>query len=204
MRRTWYSPAARAFIAPRRTGTPTCIAFPAAWTRNISPRPRNGMSEARATRRRCPSAPGIFRGDRRALDLALLAPSPPPTRSGRSSWSGPVVKIDPATLPRPAEHPLLRPAAYEQLPAYPEGLGRVPAAVCAQRLHPIHQPHQDAGIHGGGKMIVSTPITTSPSHTATSSTWAERPRNSSRLASARWPARGTEREAPHREDAARS
>ena len=68
----------------------------------------------------------------------------------RPDWQfvmiGPVVKIDPAILPRRAEHPLARRQDLRRAAALSRRLGRRAHALRAQRIDPLHQPDQDAGI----------------------------------------------------------
>ena len=82
------------------------------------------------------------------IDLALLAAC----AAARPDWSfvmvGPVVKVDPARLPRAANIHWLGQRAYGELPGLHGRLGRGADALRAQRRHPLHQPDQDAGVPG--------------------------------------------------------
>ena len=93
------------------------------------------------------------------LDLPLLDRAwPKRIRNGRSSWSARWSKIDPATLPRRANIHYFGQRTYASCrPSWRAGT----SACCRSRAtsHAIHQPDQDAGVHGGRKLIVSTPIT---------------------------------------------
>ena len=64
---------------------------------------------------------------------------------------GPVVKVDPAELPQAREHPLARPATVRRAAGAREGIRRVPDALRAQRGDGVHQPDEDARVHGGGE-----------------------------------------------------
>ena len=99
---TWCSPAARASTRPsatpaRATSTPS---------RAASTSPHFGQARAAAARAGRPGrdpapAARLLRGDRRAAWISTCWPrSPTPAPTGSSCMVGPVVKIDPATLPR--------------------------------------------------------------------------------------------------------
>ena len=62
---------------------------------------------------------------------------------------GPVVKIDPRTLPQAAEHPLPRTEDVRRAAALPRWLGRGDPAVRAQRGDAVHQPDEDARVPRG-------------------------------------------------------
>ena len=62
---------------------------------------------------------------------------------------GPVVKIDPADLPRLPNIHYLGPKRYEELPRIHGRVGPGAAAVCAQRSDALHQPDENAGVSGG-------------------------------------------------------
>ena len=78
------------------------------------------------------------------LDIELLAA----LADMRPQWQfvllGPVVKIDPAHLPRRPNIHYLGSKAYQELPAYLAGWDADLHAVCAERGDPLHQPDQNA------------------------------------------------------------
>ena len=71
--------------------------------------------------------------------------------AARPEWHlvmvGPVVKIDPAVLPKRANIHWLGPKLYEELPLYLAG-GMSRFAVRTQPVDPLHQSDQDAGVPG--------------------------------------------------------
>ena len=91
---------------------------------------------------------GLLWSDRRTDGCATSE-----SRSGRASGMAtrhgrPVVKIDPATLPRAAISIISASGLLQSCRAYWPA-GTCAAAVRPQRGDALHQPHQDAGIHGG-------------------------------------------------------
>jgi hypothetical protein len=97
---TCASPAARACTNPRKTATRTPTASRAASTPSTSSRrSTKRLQPSRAGPRRA-SAPGLLRRDRRALRYRPVRQ----VAAARPEWQivlvGPVVKIDPANLPR--------------------------------------------------------------------------------------------------------
>ncbi len=61
---------------------------------------------------------------------------------------GPVVKIDDGSAAAPRQPALARPAAVRAAAAARRRLGRLPDAVRAQRVDRVHQPDEDARVHG--------------------------------------------------------
>ena len=149
---TWSSPAASACTGPSRTGIPTSTAFPAAWTCGHFAKAKPG---ARALAEPADQAAmprprlGLLRRDRRAprhraAGCRGRVPSRMADRHGRAGRED-----RPGGAAAAAEHPLPRAAAIRAAAGLSRRLGRVPAAVRAQRRHAVHQPDQDARVHGG-------------------------------------------------------
>ena len=64
---------------------------------------------------------------------------------------GPVVKIDPASLPRrPNVHYFGQRGLPRACPSFVKGWDVCLLPFARNRRHPLHQPHQNARIHGGG------------------------------------------------------
>ena len=82
------------------------------------------------------------------LDIDLVAA----IADARPDWQlillGPVVKIDPASLPQRPNIHYLGGKSYSELPAYLAGWDVAFMPFALQRVHPLHQPHQDPGIPG--------------------------------------------------------
>ena len=83
------------------------------------------------------------------MDIALVDG----VAAARPDWQivmiGPVVKIDPASLPQRPNIHYLGLEALRRAAALRRRLGRRAAAVRAQRGDAVHQSDQDAGVHGG-------------------------------------------------------
>ena len=82
------------------------------------------------------------------LDLELIDA----VAAARPEWHlvmvGPVVKIDPAVLPKRANIHWLGPKLYEELPLYLAGWDVALLPFALQRVDPLHQSDQDAGVPG--------------------------------------------------------
>jgi hypothetical protein len=130
--------------------------------RNIHPFPSSVDVEHFARARRIVEEPpdqapiarprlGFFGVIDERMDIELLDG----VAARRPDWQivllGPVVKIDPATLPRRANVHYLGGKKYRGAAAVRRRLGRRAPAVRAQRRDALHQPDEDAGVHGGGE-----------------------------------------------------
>ena len=82
------------------------------------------------------------------LDIPLLTGLAEAKPDWQFVMIGPVVKIDPADLPRRNNIHYLGPKSYLELPRVHRRVGCRAAAVCAQRGHTVHQPDEDAGVPG--------------------------------------------------------
>ena len=140
------------------------------WHANIHPFPssvdRNHFAKARATAAATPADQATIPGPRlgfygvidERMDLALLAA----LADARPDWSivmvGPVVKIDPADLPRRANLHYLGARTYPELPGYLAGwdVALMPFAIneATRFISPTKTPEYLAG----GKPVVSTAI----------------------------------------------
>ena len=95
--------------------------------------------------------------ERLDLDAAAAA-----SRRPRPDWQfvmvGPVVKIDPATLPRRAEHPLPRREAYAELPAYLAGWDVALLPFARNEATRFISPTKTPEYLAAGRPVVSTSI----------------------------------------------
>ena len=182
-RRTWSSPAASACTRPNGHGIPTCTAFPAAWTSAISLRRRPAPACPRRARRPG-SHPrprlGFFGVIDERLDLGLLDVMAASHPEWQVVMVGPMVKIEPATLPRrPNIHYLGQRRTSGSRP-----ISR--AGTCACCPSPATTPpgssaHQNPGVHGGRAADREHAHYGRGPCTATSSMWPTRRPPSSRL-----------------------
>ncbi|MEJ7709818.1 MAG: hypothetical protein WKF84_08130 [Pyrinomonadaceae bacterium] len=83
------------------------------------------------------------------LDIELLTNA----ALARPDWHwvfvGPIVKIDPADLPRSENVHYLGSKSYKDLPSYLSGLGCRDASIRTKRVHSIYQSNENPGIPGG-------------------------------------------------------
>ncbi len=133
---------------------PTCSACRAQSTPRTTRRAgRNSTTRPWRQRQRCKAA---FRGRAWASSASstnastwISSPAlPTPTRPGRSIMVGPVVKIDPAALPQRPNLHWLGQQAYGMLPQLVAGWDVCLMPFALQRIDRVHQPDQDARIHG--------------------------------------------------------
>ena len=124
------------------------------------------------------------------LDLDLVARVADADPAWQIVMVGPVVKIDAAALPRRANLHWLGQQPYSLLPQLVAGWDVCLHAVRAQRVDRVHQPDQDARVHGGRQ---AGRLDADPRRqgrcSATSSRSPRRPTISSLPAVPRWPSR---------------